>query len=126
MAYTVEVLHEQILNLVSDNSIPWINVPDGHKLLLSNDRSVRFSVLHAETADVNSDNETDSWSGIKVEYLLGGVVNFTSYWKSDYADPVDNKLEHSIERWLKHTMTESEITSYISGDSGTSQDYIWS
>ena len=125
MAYTVEVLHEQMLNLVSDNSIPWINVPDDHELLVSNDRSVRFSVLHAER-NVNTEFETDTWAGTKVEYLLGGVVNFTSYWKANYADPVDNKLEHSIERWLKHTMTESEITSYISGDSGTSQDYIWS
>lgn len=125
MAYTVEVLHEQMLNLVSDNSIPWINVPDDHELLVSNDRSVRFSVLHAER-NVNTEFETDTWAGTKVEYLLGGVVNFTSYWKANYSDPVDNKLEHSIERWLKHTMTESEITSYISGDSGTSQDYIWS
>ena len=125
MAYTVEVLHEQILNLVSDNSIPWINVPDDHELLVSNDRSVRFSVLHAER-NINTEFDTDTWAGIKVEYLLGGVVNFTSYWKANYSDPVDNKLEHSIERWLKHTMTESEITSYISGDSGTSQDYIWS
>ena len=125
MAYTVEVLHEQMLNLVSDNSIPWINVPDDHKLLLSNDRSVRFSVLHAER-NINTEFDTDIWAGTKVEYLLGGVVNFTSYWKANYSDPVDNKLEHSIERWLKHTMTESEITSYISGDSGTSQDYIWS
>ena len=121
MAYTVEVLHEQMLNLVSDNSIPWINVPDDHELLVSNDRSVRFSVLHAER-NVNTEFETDTWAGTKVEYLLGGVVNFTSYWKANYSDPVDNKLEHSIERWLKHTMTESEITSYISGDSGTSQD----
>ena len=125
MAYTVEVLHEQMLNLVSDNSIPWINVPDDHELLVSNDRSVRFSVLHAER-NVNTEFETDTWAGTKVEYLLGGVVNFTSYWKANYSDPGDNKLEHSIERWLKHTMTESEITSYISGDSGTSQDYIWS
>ena len=125
MAYTVEVLHEQMLNLVSDNSIPWINVPDDHELLVSNDRSVRFSVLHAER-NVNTEFETDTWAGTKVEYLLGGVVNFTSYWKANYSDPVDNKLEHSIERGLKHTMTESEITSYISGDSGTSQDYIWS
>ena len=125
MAYTVEVLHEQMLNLVSDNSIPWINVPDDHELLLSNDRSVRFSVLHAER-NINTEFDTDTWAGTKVEYLLGGVVNFTSYWKANYSDPVDNKLEHSIERWLKHTMTESEITSYISGDSGTSQDYIWS
>ena len=125
MAYTVEVLHEQILNLVSDNSIPWINVPDDHELLVSNDRSVRFSVLHAER-NINTEFNTDTWAGIKVEYLLGGVVNFTSYWKANYSDPVDNKLEHSIERWLKHTMTESEIISYISGDSGTSQDYIWS
>ena len=125
MAYTVEVLHEQILNLVSDNSIPWINVPDDHELLVSNDRSVRFSVLHAER-NIDTEFDTDIWAGTKVEYLLGGVVNFTSYWKANYSDPVDNKLEHSIERWLKHTMTESEITSYISGDSGTSQDYIWS
>lgn len=125
MAYTVEVLHEQMLNLVSDNSIPWINVPDDHELLVSNDRSVRFSVLHAER-NINTEFDTDTWAGTKVEYLLGGVVNFTSYWKANYSDPVDNKLEHSIERWLKHTMTESEITSYISGDSGTSQDYIWS
>ena len=125
MAYTVDILHEQILNLVSDNSIPWINVPDDHKLLESNDRSVRFSVLHAER-NINTEFDTDTWAGIKVEYLLGGVVNFTSYWKANYSDPVDNKLEHSIERWLKHTMTESEIVSYISGDSGTSQDYIWS
>ena len=125
MAYTVEVLHEQMLNLVSDNSIPWINVPDDHELLVSNDRSVRFSVLHAER-NINTEFDTDTWAGTKVEYLLGGVVNFTSYWKANYSDPVDNKLEHRIERWLKHTMTESEITSYISGDSGTSQDYIWS
>ena len=125
MAHTVDILHEQILNLVSDNSIPWINVPDDHELLLSNDRSVRFSVLHAER-NVNTEFETDTWAGTKVEYLLGGVANITSYWKADYADPSDNRLEHSIERWLKHTMTESEITSYISGDSGTSQDYIWS